>query len=63
MGAPAPADKARVNVFWQISGRSDLDFETKVSMGIDYIEGWRLWFDFVVLVKTIPAVLTCRGAY
>ena len=32
-------------------------------MGIDYIEGWRLWFDFVVLVKTIPAVLTCRGAY
>lgn len=48
---------------WQVSGRSDLDFETWVTMDIRYIQEWRLWLDLVLLIKTIPAALSGRGAY
>ncbi len=34
-----------------------------VRMDTDYIKGWSLWFDFKLLAKTIPAVLSGRGAY
>ena len=48
---------------WQVSGRSNLSFETWVSMDIDYIEQWSPWLDIVLITKTIPAVLLSRGAY
>ena len=47
----------------QVSGRADLDFVTCVTMDIEYIEEWRPLLDFVLLLKTIPAVLLGRGAY
>lgn len=47
----------------QVSGRSNMDFETWVTMDIEYIEQWRLWLDIVPLAKTIPAVLSGRSAY
>jgi len=52
-----------VTGIWQVSGRADLDFQTWVEMDIQYIEEWRPWLDFVLLSKTIPAVLSGRGAY
>ena len=55
--------KPGITCIWQVSGRSDLDFETWVTMDIEYIEKWRPWLDFVLLIKTIPAVLSSRGAY
>ena len=55
--------KPGITCIWQISGRSMVDFETWVEMDIDYIENWTPWLDFKVLVKTIPAVLSGRGAY
>ena len=55
--------KPGITCIWQVSGRSDLDFETWVAMDIEYIERWRLWLDIVLLAKTIPAVLSGRGAY
>ena len=48
---------------WQVSGRSDIDFETWVDMDIEYIETWTIRRDLVLLLKTIPAVVTGRGAY
>jgi lipopolysaccharide/colanic/teichoic acid biosynthesis glycosyltransferase len=55
--------KPGITCIWQVSGRSDLDFETWVTLDIEYIRTWRPWLDFVILVKTIPAVLFAKGAY
>ena len=52
-----------VTGIWQVSGRSDLDFETWVAMDIEYIEEWSPSLDFSLMVRTIPAVLSGRGAY
>ena len=48
---------------WQISGRSDLDFDDLVRLDFLYLEQWSLFLDCSILLKTIPAVLTRRGAY
>jgi exopolysaccharide biosynthesis polyprenyl glycosylphosphotransferase len=47
---------------WQISGRSELDFDTWMKLDLKYIENWSLTLDFIILLKTIPAVLSTRGA-
>jgi len=52
-----------VTCIWQVSGRSDLDFDTWVDMDIEYIHTWSLRLDLKLLAKTVPAVLTGRGAY
>ena len=57
------AVKPGITCIWQVSGRSELDFETWVRMDIEYIEEWSLWFDLKLLARTIPAVLSGRGAY
>jgi exopolysaccharide biosynthesis polyprenyl glycosylphosphotransferase len=48
---------------WQISGRSNLNFDDLVRLDFYYIENWSIWLDISILVKTIPAVLGRRGAY
>jgi lipopolysaccharide/colanic/teichoic acid biosynthesis glycosyltransferase len=48
---------------WQVSGRSDLPFSEMVRLDIEYIERWSLWLDIKILLKTIPTVLSGRGAY
>jgi len=55
--------KPGITCIWQVSGRSDLDFDTWVSMDIEYVENWSLWLDLSLLLRTIPAVLTGKGAY
>jgi lipopolysaccharide/colanic/teichoic acid biosynthesis glycosyltransferase len=52
-----------VTGLWQISGRSNLGFDDLVRLDFFYLEHWSLWMDVAVLVKTVPAVLTGRGAY
>lgn len=47
---------------WQVSGRNDLDFETRVSLDVHYMQDWTLWLDFYILLKTVPVVLTGEGA-
>jgi lipopolysaccharide/colanic/teichoic acid biosynthesis glycosyltransferase len=62
-------DRRRLNAtpgltcFWQVSGRSDINFETQVRLDVQYIESQSLLGDLKLLLKTIPAVLTGRGAY
>jgi exopolysaccharide biosynthesis polyprenyl glycosylphosphotransferase len=48
---------------WQVSGRSELDFDDLVHLDFIYLERWSLALDIAILFKTIPAVLTQRGAY
>ncbi|MCC3374110.1 sugar transferase [Cohnella sp. REN36] len=48
---------------WQVSGRSDLDFEQWVDLDIYYIERWSFGLEMKILFKTIPVVLRGTGAY
>jgi lipopolysaccharide/colanic/teichoic acid biosynthesis glycosyltransferase len=48
---------------WQVSGRSEIPFEKQVKLDVEYIESRSVWGDFVILLKTIPAVIFGRGAY
>jgi len=48
---------------WQVSGRSELDFDDLVRLDFIYLERWSLALDLAILAKTIPAVLSRRGAY
>jgi lipopolysaccharide/colanic/teichoic acid biosynthesis glycosyltransferase len=48
---------------WQIGGRSDIDYRTAIELDLEYIDRWTLRSDLVVLVRTIPAVVSGRGAY
>ena len=48
---------------WQISGRSNLGFDDLVRLDFYYIENWSIWLDTSILLKTIPAVMSRRGAY
>jgi exopolysaccharide biosynthesis polyprenyl glycosylphosphotransferase len=48
---------------WQVSGRSDLDFDDLVRLDFLYLERWSPFLDLTILLKTIPAVLGRKGAY
>ncbi len=48
---------------WQVSGRSELSFEEMVLLDIYYLEHWSPMMDLEILIKTIPAVITAKGAY
>jgi exopolysaccharide biosynthesis polyprenyl glycosylphosphotransferase len=48
---------------WQVSGRSNLSFERWVELDLIYIQHMSLRLDMELLVRTVPAVLTCRGAH
>jgi lipopolysaccharide/colanic/teichoic acid biosynthesis glycosyltransferase len=55
--------KPGMTCIWQVSGRSELDYDTWVKMDVEYIESWSLWLDVKLLAKTFSAVLSGRGAY
>jgi exopolysaccharide biosynthesis polyprenyl glycosylphosphotransferase len=48
---------------WQISGRSELDFDELVRLDFLYLERWSVFLDLTILLKTIPAVFRARGAW
>ena len=47
---------------WQVSGRSDLSFDDYVRLDLLYVQNWSVALDLYVLAKTVPAVLSGRGA-
>lgn len=47
---------------WQISGRSDIGFERWIALDLEYIDRWSLLLDARILLQTIPAVFSGRGA-
>jgi exopolysaccharide biosynthesis polyprenyl glycosylphosphotransferase len=48
---------------WQVSGRSELDFDDLVRLDFLYLESWSVFLDLSILVKTVPAVFTRKGAF
>jgi exopolysaccharide biosynthesis polyprenyl glycosylphosphotransferase len=48
---------------WQVSGRSELDFDDLVHLDFIYLENWSLALDLTIILKTIPAVISRRGAF
>jgi exopolysaccharide biosynthesis polyprenyl glycosylphosphotransferase len=48
---------------WTLAGRDEVDFETWMKMDMEYIDNWSLALDWKVLVRTIPRVVTGKGAY
>jgi exopolysaccharide biosynthesis polyprenyl glycosylphosphotransferase len=48
---------------WQIRGRSDIPYETRVQLSTEYIRNYSVWLDFQILLQTIPVVLRGHGAY
>jgi lipopolysaccharide/colanic/teichoic acid biosynthesis glycosyltransferase len=54
--------KPGITCIWQVSGRSELDFESWVRLDLEYMETWSLWLDLRLLARTIPAVVSRRGA-
>ena len=48
---------------WQISGRSDTTYLTRVNLDAWYVRNWSLWYDLVILIRTVRVVLKGEGAY
>lgn len=54
--------KPGVTGLWQVSGRSEISFEKRVGMDAQYVKKRSLLYDFWIMLKTIPAVISGRGA-
>jgi len=63
------SDRRRLDVkpgltcIWQVSGRSELPFEQQMRLDAQYIDSHSILLDIALLLKTIPAILSGRGAY
>lgn len=55
--------KPGITGLWQVSGRSDLDWDETVRLDLFYVENWTLTGDLLILLKTVRAVLKSDGAY
>lgn len=48
---------------WQTSGRSETTFAERASLDVWYVKNWSLWYDIVILLRTVKVVLFRSGAY
>jgi undecaprenyl-phosphate galactose phosphotransferase len=48
---------------WQVSGRSDIDYQQRIELNLYYIRNWSLWLDIVILFRTVEVLLNRKGAY
>lgn len=64
-----PTAKKRMNILpgitglWQVSGRSDISSEQRFALDMFYIEHWSLGLDLEIILKTVPAMISGKGAY
>ena len=54
--------KPGITCLWQVSGRNDIDFNKWMELDLEYIDKWSFWLDLRIMLKTVPAVFTGRGA-
>ena len=52
-----------ITCLWQVSGRSELPFSKQIALDKEYIASRSVWKDFLILLKTFPAILTGKGAW
>ena len=55
--------KPGISGLWQVSGRNDIDYDTRVYLDGWYVKNWSLWYDIAILFKTVGVVLRRDGAY
>ncbi len=55
--------KPGITGLWQISGRSDVDYDNRVKLDTWYVLNWSMWLDIMILFKTVSVVLKREGAY
>jgi exopolysaccharide production protein ExoY len=48
---------------WQVSGRNDVDYASRVALDRDYVETWSFWRDLAIIARTLRVVVTSRGCY
>jgi exopolysaccharide production protein ExoY len=48
---------------WQVRGRNDVSYRTRVAFDRHYVENWSFVFDLKILIWTVPAVISSRGSY
>lgn len=48
---------------WQVSGRNDTAYAERVRLDRFYVCNWSVWLDILIIVRTVPEVLRCSGAY
>ena len=51
-----------LSCLWQVSGRSDLSFAERMALDLEYVDRWSLGLDLAILMRTLPAILSGRGA-
>lgn len=51
-----------ITCLWQVSGRNEIEFEDWVKLDLEYVERWSLLLDLQILLATVPAVVSGRGA-
>ena len=54
--------KPGITGLWQVSGRSQTTYETRIFLDKYYIMNWSPWLDYYIFLKTVKEVLTCHGA-
>ena len=52
-----------ITCLWQVSGRSELPFSKQIALDKEYIASQSVWKDFLILLRTVPAILTGKGAW
>ncbi len=55
--------KPGITCLWQISGRNNVPFERMMEMDIEYVDTWSVLLDIKILLRTVPVVVSMRGAY
>ena len=55
--------KPGITGMWQVNGRSDTTYDERVQMDSWYVRNWSVWLDFMLLFRTVKAVLAGKGAY
>jgi lipopolysaccharide/colanic/teichoic acid biosynthesis glycosyltransferase len=55
------AVKPGITGLWQVSGRNDVDFASRVDLDVWYVRNWSVWKDIVILIKTVQVVLGKKG--
>jgi undecaprenyl-phosphate galactose phosphotransferase len=55
--------KSGLTGLWQIRGRSDLSFETRLKLDEFYVRNWSLFLDIMIILKTFGVVIKGKGAY
>jgi len=55
--------KPGITGLWQVSGRNDLDYESRIDLDVWYVRNWSLWNDIIILFRTVGVVLKRDGAY